>query len=524
LPLDVLRSALTAALDDAARGGVPTGAVTFAAMNSLRNLPYKVVCAIGLNDGAFPTQARPAEYDLMACDPRPGDRQRRVDERNLFLDLLLAAREHFYLSYTGRSLRDNAPLPPSTLVSELLDTLLPAITGDRDAARARLVVLHPLQGFAELGFRADVDSRLRSFDSEIAAALRQRIAERPGAPPAEAQSGATDTPALSHDTMSDTSEGADEDEGVAEKGLPAFFATPLAPPGDEWCDVALADLIAFFGNPCRYLLGRRLGLALARPEEELQDDEPFIASVPARSALATRLLPALCAGQSVDAVRALALAGSEVPAGAFGRHFLDRELAGLERFALQLNALTAAPVLLPHASSVELTHDGRAWRVHTGFADLRASGLVRHRYDDVRARDLLDAWLHHLLLCADPPPGVALRTTWLARDACVVLGPCATARETLQALVSLYARGLQAPLYFFPKTAWAYMESGGSISKALATWQVSDRHPFGESADPAYRLALRALPDPMGEGWDAFEDCARTVFAPLLEHIEGTRE
>ena len=423
VPLDVLRSALAAALDDAARGGVPTGAVTFASMSSLRNLPFKVVCAVGLNDGAFPTQARPAEYDLMARDPRPGDRQRRVDERNLFLDLLLAAREQLYLSYTGRSVRDNAPLPPSTLVSELLETLLPAIAGAREAAHTRLVVLHPLQGFAEPGFSADADPRLRSFDSDIAAALRQRIAQTPAAPTAETPSGAPDTPARPHDTTSDastgTSEGTSEnahedadedDEGVVEKGLPAFFTSPLAPPGDEWCDVALADLIAFFGNPCRFLLGRRLGLALARPEEELQDDEPFIAGIPARSALAARLLPALCAGQGVDAVRALALAGAEVPAGAFGRHFLDRELAGLARFAIQLDALTAAPVLAPHASSVALTHDGRTWRVHAGFADLRASGLVRHRYDDVRARDLIEAWLHHLLLCADPPPGVAPRT------------------------------------------------------------------------------------------------------------------
>ncbi|MCB2022479.1 MAG: exodeoxyribonuclease V subunit gamma, partial [Burkholderiaceae bacterium] len=219
----------------------------------------------------------------------------------------------------------------------------------------------------------------------------------------------------------------------------------------------------------------------------------------------------------------LALAGSEVPAGAFGRHFLERELAGLGRFAAQLNALTAAPVLPPHASHVELTHEGRSWRVHGGYADLRASGLVRHRYDDVRARDLIDAWLHHLLLCADPPPGVALRTTWLARDGCVVLDPCATARETLHELVSLYARGLREPLYFFPKTAWAYMEGGESFAKAQSTWQVSDRHPFGESADPAYRLALRALPDPMGEGWDDFAACARAVFAPLRAHIEGAQ-
>ena len=531
LPFDVLRVALAEALDDAARGGVPGGAVTFAAMSSLRNLPYAVVCAIGLNDGAFPSPPRPFELDLMARDPRPGDRQRRIDERNLFLDLLLAARRHFYLSYSGRSVRDNAPLPPSVLVSELLDTLLPAIAVEprqaAGAARDRLVVLHPLQGFSEIGFRVDSDARLRSYDSETAGALQCRSASASAEPAPATRTGAPDAPTPPPDTQPAPPQGSDDDEaedddaddGPEGEALQPFFATPLAPPGDEWCDVALADLITFFRNPCRTLLQRRLSITLAKADDELQDDEPFIAGIPARSALAARLLPGLRAGQGVAAARTLALAGTDVPAGAFGRSFLDRELAGLERFAARLNALTAEPVRpAPHEASVTLAHEGRAWRVHAGFADLRASGLVRHRYDDVRARDVIDAWLHHLLLCADPAEGVAPRTTWLGRDARLVLEPVHAPRDVWQTLIELYARGLREPLYFFPKSAWAYMKDDRrSIAKATAAWQVSERHPFGESSDAAYRLALRALPDPMGDGWSRFEDCADAVFGPLLQ-------
>jgi len=121
LAVDVVRTALKGLLDDPTRGGVPSGAVTFAAMASLRHLPYRFVCVLGLNDGAFPSTARPIEFDLMVRDPRRGDRQRRVDERNVFLDLVLAARERLYLSYTGKSVRDNSPIPPSVLIAELLD-------------------------------------------------------------------------------------------------------------------------------------------------------------------------------------------------------------------------------------------------------------------------------------------------------------------------------------------------------------------------------------------------------------------
>jgi exodeoxyribonuclease V gamma subunit len=136
VPLGVIQSALGELLDDPARGGVPSGRVTFASISSLRNLPYRIVCAVGLDDGKFPTAARALEFDLMALAPQRGDRQRRTDERNLFLDSLLAARERLYMSYTGRSVRDNSPKPPSVLVAELLDYAVRACSKDEVRRRS----------------------------------------------------------------------------------------------------------------------------------------------------------------------------------------------------------------------------------------------------------------------------------------------------------------------------------------------------------------------------------------------------
>ncbi|MGH9576626.1 MAG: exodeoxyribonuclease V subunit gamma, partial [Terriglobales bacterium] len=76
VPLDAIRSALGELLDDPARGGVPGGKVAFSSMSSLRSLAYRVVCAIGMNDGVFPTAGRALEFDLVALAPRRGDRQR----------------------------------------------------------------------------------------------------------------------------------------------------------------------------------------------------------------------------------------------------------------------------------------------------------------------------------------------------------------------------------------------------------------------------------------------------------------
>lgn len=523
LPLDVVRLALAKQLDGAAAGGVPTGKVTFAAMGSLRGLPFRVVCAIGLNDGAFPSSARPAEFDLIALQPRLGDRQRRIDERNLFLDLLLAARERVHLGYVGRSVRDNAVLPPSVLVSELLEYLVPAVAdAPQDAAalaraRARLVVEHPLQPFAEPAFRVDGDERLRSFQRDYAEALQARLSP-PSARPAAAAPLATEPIAAQLATPEDADD-TDDDEAAVEPAAP-FFAAPLPELADEARDLPLQRLERFFRNPCRELLVRRLGLTLRRDEDEWQDDEPFLADVPARLTLARRLLPLLLQGADAATIGELARAGPEMPAGAFGRLALDRELASLQDFAARLVDALREPCVAPHAVALDLEVDGRRWRLHAAFADLRSGGLVRYSVDELRPADRLGAWLHHLMLCADPPAGIEPVTTWWGRDGPLRFKPCPDPRAVLHTLVALYAQGLREPIPFMPKTAWAYLDKGESLSAAIQAWRPTEKRPWAEGADPAYRLALRGRPDPLGPGLGPFDACAHAVFDPLRDAIE----
>src|SRR6185437_107845 len=49
-----------------------------------------------------------------------GDRDVRADDRLLFLQLLAAARDAFYVSWIGQDIRSNKPLPPSVVVDELM--------------------------------------------------------------------------------------------------------------------------------------------------------------------------------------------------------------------------------------------------------------------------------------------------------------------------------------------------------------------------------------------------------------------
>ncbi|MBE7942202.1 MULTISPECIES: exodeoxyribonuclease V subunit gamma [Ramlibacter] len=492
VPAAVVRAALERVLDDDAHGGAETGRVTFSGMSSLRNIPFRVVCVIGLGDGAFPTADRPAEFDLMALAPRVGDRQRRTDQRNLFLDLLLAARDSLYLSYTGRGIRDNGPLPASVLVGELLDHVRGALQEPAEAAR--LVVEHPLQPFSHLAFLAGSDPRIRSHDAGLARALREGL--KPVALADGPQGGET---------------GEDEDAAVAEPAQP-FIATPLAAPGPAWHELPLERLLEFFGNPSRYLLRRRLGLELPQEADTLQDDEPFLADFDGRARLAERLLPVLLAGAPAPQVLALARAGTEMPRGPLGEAELRSELGLLRAFSDALRAATATPPLPPQSTRLAFDLEGEAWSLAVAWADLRPEGLVRWRYDDERPTDITRAWLSHLVLCAWAPPGVACVTRWLARDGITRYEPLEphAARQRLRELMAAYREGLSRPVHFFPRSAATFIAKHEKLAEARKTWQGHNAP--GERAKPGHALALRGLPDPFDEEFVAL---AQAMFKGL---------
>lgn len=97
------------------------GKINFCTLKPMRAIPFKVVCILGLNQDQFPKVNIPDHFDLIANYPKKGDRNKNSDDRYLFLEALLAAKNHLYLSFIGRSATDNQVLLPSILVDELLD-------------------------------------------------------------------------------------------------------------------------------------------------------------------------------------------------------------------------------------------------------------------------------------------------------------------------------------------------------------------------------------------------------------------
>ncbi|MFL9907149.1 exodeoxyribonuclease V subunit gamma [Paraburkholderia sp. RL17-337-BIB-A] len=506
LPAAVVRGALTEALDDPARGGVPWGSVTFSSLTSLRGLPYRIVCLLGMDDGVLPSLARADEFDLMAAFGKAGDRQRRDDERNLFLDLLLAARDRLFIAYTGRSIRDNAPLPPAALVDELLDHLAQVSAGEGaspaeiEAARHAFVIDHPLQAFASDYFSSQRGLFTYDVDrAELASLLA--APQHPAAAP--------------------------------------FFDQPL--PAEDAAPVAFDEFVRFWRHPARALLRDRLGIVLSDAQGELLDTEPFELDWAGRDALAERLLPVLLDSGTEDddsmfeRVRRVAAASPELPGGATGAVWRSRELGALRQLADSVRREVASgverlPFVLdivprwPHSADIADTlfgsHDAALRKaaetplqLHGTLNLLTETGQVIFRYAKPTARDYLSAWLAHLVYCAAQPNGPR-RTVWHGSGESFELTPVAAPLDELAPLAALFRAGRMLPLRFFPKSAWVKVSE--SDSAAQGVW-INDRV-RGESDDPALRIALRGTPLTLDE---PFGSLASIVFKPLVQHLRS---
>ncbi|MCK0153134.1 exodeoxyribonuclease V subunit gamma [Alcanivorax sp. S6407] len=161
LPLTVARRPLLDALNsESLSQRFMAGRINFCTLMPMRAIPFRHVCLLGMKDGDYPRPQQPMDFDLMRQwgQYRPGDRSRRDDDRYLFLEALLSARDSLYISWTGRNVRDNSERPPSVLVAQLRDHINQRWQSEHDAPVDALTLSHPLQPFSVQYFDARNDA------------------------------------------------------------------------------------------------------------------------------------------------------------------------------------------------------------------------------------------------------------------------------------------------------------------------------------------------------------------------------
>ncbi len=460
---------------DRLTAGFLAGGVTFCELLPMRAVPFKVICLLGLNDGAFPRPEPTPSFNLIATQPRPGDRSRRKDDRYLFLEVLLSARQHLHLSYVGRSVRDGRVLPPSVLLSELAEYLQSRFP----ELAAALEITHPLQPFSPEYFTGNpVLFSYSRADFQGALALAATKPTRP------------------------------------------LVVDMLPPPPPEIRTLALSELVDCFKHPARFFCRRRLGITLDRMIEERSNSENFTLEPLARYQLGGALLADLVeqSDRTPDFFN-LARRQGILPHGSVG-------VACFEELQVEAGR---------QAETVRARGGGREEQLLAGELSLAGytlsgqvavrenSGQLRSRFAKLKAQDLIEAWLGHLFLnCLEPIEELRV-TTLVSRDRVVTFPPIADSRALLIVMLDYYWQGLRQPLPFFPATSREYydrLRKGATKDEALdqarSIW-AGDDFRVGESNDPYHQLCYRGL-DPLSA---EFAQVSSRFWGPLLEVCHG---
>ena len=450
------------------------GGITFCGMVPFRSIPFGIVAVLGLDDGAFPRRADDTGLNLMAAHWRAGDRDTREEDRYLFLEALMSARQRLHLSYIGEGVRDGRVRNPAAPLAELLRLL------QTQWPQAPWLLRHPLQPFDRRYFDGS-DARLFSYARPPEAAGVLAPAPRRAPVPAHAE------------------------------------------------PVRIGDLEAFLSHPARWYFRQRLQLRLPDDRSERPSDvEPLALQLPPQAGVEATLFAAALATRDEPSATVppwLALSGL-LPCGARGedayaqaRNSVADVLAALRQVAPDLRGA-------PQAVAIDLDL-GDGLRLTGTIADAYPTQrvLLLANGRTLRAPRALILLLRGCALAAggDAPWRALILPKPAGLRSELALPQTDAARALLRQWLTLYRDAAATPPLLFPATAWAYVGArangvAAACAAARQAWLPSRDGHFAESLDPYHALAARDRDflDPDGADHAAFAAQAEAAFAPLL--------
>ena len=478
-----------------------TGDLTVCGLVPMRSVPHRVICLLGMDDGAFPRSLGDDGDDALATAPRVGSRDRNGEDRQSLLDALMAAREHLVITFTGRDPSTNADCPPAVPIAELIDVIDATVRSsspEKTTARRRWVHDHPLQPFDPRNFQPGIPP-FRCFDQRMLAAS-QVVRSAPGQRPRP------------------------------------ISPLPALPPGT----LDLSRLQRFLEHPVRAFVETRLGFRYPDQPKPRDDTLPVELGALQEWEVGQRLLDGALAGHPREDLLLAEWGRGTLPPGNLGR----RLLPGIEATADGILAAVAGLGLaLPADDSrqIELSLSG-GWQLMGSVGGLTGHTAAVVQYSRVRPRHVAAAYLRLAALAAAYPDD-AWRAVLVGRhpkpDEVIykeVLGPIdpGTAVARLGELVALYAEGMRAPLPLTMATSYEYMtarDAAQGLARASSVWEESWGRP-AEASDPHHVLAfggvvsfaeLLARPPLRGERpagrlvGSRFEVLAHLLWTPILE-------
>ncbi|MCK5071219.1 MAG: exodeoxyribonuclease V subunit gamma, partial [Desulfocapsa sp.] len=351
------------------------------------------------------------------------------------------ARGSLYLSYVGQSIRSNDSVPPSVVVSELLELI--QIYGVDD-----MVDVHPLHGFSPVYY--DGTSQLFSYDSQlmdVAAALRGRV----------------------------------------EKDDPWWHGN-IDNQKTESCTVS--ELFSFFSNPQKYFLRNILGICPGKQSLSTDEHEPFVLDSLQNYLVEQELTAEGVKGAEQQLFRRQIQTEGSWPLGTPGEVSFSSKQKEIQPFVDLVKSYT------------QMGREEDRF-IEGEFSGLRISGKIDSFYDNssfmfryarLKGKDVLNAWVHHCLtaLCLDD----AKDTRLLAKDVELIFPAGCAKKKDLEDLLFLFQKGQQAPSMLMVEPAFAYavecvkVEGGGNGDPA-AKAQKSIENTLSKGFDADWELLYR---------------------------------
>ncbi|GEM_PF-5392938 len=198
--------------------------------------PAKMVFVMGMNAGEFPRNEPFSDMDITRIQPAPLDKNRRLNDKDLLLELLAEPLDRVAFSYQGFSPADNMELAPSNLLETLLEYLQEKT--QKNAEKPFTIIKHKMHGFHPDYFRQAENNKTPDLFSYQGSACEQarQICHRV-----------------------DPS--------------PASTAISARLPLQEISLISLEELAAFFADPVKYFLRHCLPVRLGIADDTLPDTE-----------------------------------------------------------------------------------------------------------------------------------------------------------------------------------------------------------------------------------------------------------
>ncbi len=481
ITLEVVRYSLTQKLSVASSSqAFITGKITFCSMVPMRSIPFKVVAMLGLNDGQYPRQSKPLDFDLMAQEERRvGDRSRRGDDRYLFLEALISARSCLYFSYQGVDSKNNSPRQPSLVLSELMDYLTRGYGWNFNPTQADSKLRQlPLHSFSKDNFNPLSNP---SFETSWLRLLQAK--------------------------------NSDEDHSVVG-------------PSDHLKALTVNGLVRFLENPGRTFANESLGLYLHDYDLELDDDEPFDSSKLVEYKLRQHMLAAVLSHEpeACKAVREEYQLNGQLPENHLATRIIDASQEQAEALLDELQALAYGQAKNHWVSTrvMGVTIKDKLPLIGDPADENSPLKVILSRPSKAKPKDRLTLWLTSLIAQVAFEQKVTGVSVHLEKN--LEVHELDDASGQLQKIIALYLMGLTQALPLDAELGQELLKiDPQNTDKRRSKWKKKWYHHkysqnFDFSSDP-YRRWLW----PQTPSFEVWHEQFSDVYQPMVDSIKEVK-